>query len=255
MCRLLGWSGLRTPLARPLTGSAHSLVRQSLASREAPVTRHGDGNGVAWYGRGGTPHRVRSGRPAFSDARLAATGDRVASSLALVHVRAATDGGASTVNSHPFVDGRLAFVHVGAIAGMDEIRDILLDGVSPERRATILGDTDSEVLFALLVEHGLGHRPASAYAEVLARVADAQRAAGTERSVRLAALHADGRSLYVHRHATDGGPPLLYRSSSFVPGTVTVASEPLDDRRRGWTVLPAGRVWRVGPRSLSAASS
>ena len=254
MCRLLGWNGLRTPLGAPVLDAPHALARQALASREAPVTRHGDGNGLAWHARrGGSPVRLRSGRALWEDPRTVAACRAEAAPLALAHVRAATDGGAKAVNSHPFVDGRLAFVHVGAIAGMDAIRPRLLDALSARRRRSILGDTDSEVLFALLVEHGLERAPASAYAAVLRFLAEAQAAAGTERSVRLAALHTDGRSLFARRHATDGDPPPLYRSFSFLPGTGTVASEPLDDRRRGWSALPAGRLWRIGPRALGAA--
>lgn len=252
MCRLLGWNGTRVPLATPLLDAPHSLVTQSLASREAPVLRHGDGNGIAWYERGGVPVRVRSALPAWRDERLAHVARAHAASLALAHVRAATDGEATESNSHPFVEGALAFVHVGKVAGMDAIRDGLVDRLSPERRGRLRGDTDSEVLFALLVERGLDSRPADAYADVVALLAETQRAAGTERSVRLASLHSDGRSLYAYRYATDGEPPLLYRSSTFLPGTGIVASESLDDRSRGWTVVPPGRLWRISPRTMTA---
>ena len=248
MCRLLGWNGLRTPLSGPILDAPHALLRQSRASREAPVTRHGDGHGLAWYRRGGAPERLRGAAPAWRAGRFAAVCRRTSSRLALAHVRAATDGDAAPENSHPFVDGRLAFVHVGQIAGMDAIRGPLLDAISPERRAGILGDTDSELLFALLVERGLERDPVGAYDEALHLIAERQREAGTERSVRLSALHADGRSLFAFRHATDGDPPPLYRSGAFLPGAVTIASEPLDARRTGWRVLPIGRLFRVGPR-------
>ncbi len=250
MCRLLGWNGLRVPLSLPLYESAHSLRTQSLASREAPVTRHGDGNGIAWYERGGTPRHVRSGHSIWRDDRMSGVARANASRLGVAHVRAATDGEANLANSHPFVAGRLAFVHVGLIAGMSDIREALLDSLSPGRRAAILGQTDSELLFALLLQHGLERTPAAAYTEAFARIRESQLAAGGEPGIRLAALHADGVSLFAYRYASDGDPPALYRSSAFMPGTTTIASEPLDDRRRGWTRLPVGRLWRVGPRGL-----
>jgi predicted glutamine amidotransferase len=63
----------------------------------------------------------------------------------LVHLRYASTGGVSLVNTHPFSqDGRL-FAHNGVIGDLDRIEARL-----GSNRAMVMGDTDSERLFALI---------------------------------------------------------------------------------------------------------
>jgi glutamine amidotransferase len=61
------------------------------------------------------------------------------------------------VNCHPFQYGNWIFAHNGQIPkfGDDdgELRAAMLDDISPDLRRFVLGDTDSEVLFYLLLSH------------------------------------------------------------------------------------------------------
>ena len=253
MCRLLAGVGRRTDLAEPVHRQPHALAIQARASREGALTRHADGNGIAWYRRGGPPLRHRSARPLWLDERLRALCAAQGSSLAIAHARAATSGQAAIENCHPFVDASVAFAHVGSIGGIDRMREQLQDRLAPEYRRRLEGDTDSELLFALLLQAGLRTLPGKAYARVVGTLESLQENGGMSRNVRLAALHADGRSLYALRYASDGDPPLLYRSGSTLPGTTLVATEPVDGRRRGWAVLPRGKLWRMGARSATPA--
>ena len=63
----------------------------------------------------------------------------------LVHLRYASTGGVSLVNTHPFSqDGRL-FAHNGVVGDLDRIETRL-----GPNRAMVMGDTDSERFFALI---------------------------------------------------------------------------------------------------------
>jgi len=252
MCRLLGWCGPTVPPSRLLLDPARSLRRQSIASREAPVVRHGDGCGLAWYGRRGAPQRYRSASSAWNDDRWSAIATRVSSPLFIAHVRAATDGGADALNSHPFVHGRIAFSHVGRIGGIETIRDRLRASLPAPLQVAIEGDTDSELVFLLLLAAGLADDPSRAYRIVLERIGDAQRDAGTERILRMATVHADGRSLLAFRHATDGSPPVLHRSTGTGRRGVTVCSEPVTGSHAGWRAIPKDVCWRLSGQGRHA---
>jgi len=69
----------------------------------------------------------------------------------LAHLRKATQGGLSIINTHPFQYGPWVFVHNGNIARFAEIKGQLADRIPKVLRRFILGDTDSEVLFYLLL--------------------------------------------------------------------------------------------------------
>lgn len=104
---------------------------------------HRDGWGVAAF-RDGKPYYLgRSTRPAFSDREYNAVVDLAESipspNILIAHVRAASLGGVSLENTHPFIVNGLVFAHNGTVTGLP---------VDPGGRAK--GDTDSERL-ALLV--------------------------------------------------------------------------------------------------------
>jgi len=102
---------------------------------------HRDGWGIATF-QAGKPHYVaRSILPAFSDRSYNDAIDAVKEistpNIVIAHVRAASSGGVSIENTHPFIVDGLVFAHNGTV------KDLPLDG-----RAE--GKTDSE-LIALLV--------------------------------------------------------------------------------------------------------
>jgi glutamine amidotransferase len=96
----------------------------------------------------------------------------------------------------------------------------LREAISPLRAASLQSDTDSEVLFALVLDHVAdGATPADALAAVMHRVT-----AITTGRVNL--LLTDGDAVYAPR----------WGNSLFARGSV-VASEPLDDTTN-WTEVP-----------------
>ncbi len=150
MCRLFGFrSVIPSQVHRSLTAADNALAEQSKA--------HADGWGVAHY-VDGTPHVTRAPSTAVSDAIFHRFSGIVSSETVLAHVRRATVGPKTVLNCHPFQYGKWVFAHNGEIRGFEEKRPALLAEVAPRLRRFILGETDSEVLFFMLLtelsQHG-----------------------------------------------------------------------------------------------------
>jgi len=143
MCRLFGFrSVIQSQMHRSLVQADNALCGLS--------EQHPDGWGVAYY-IDGTPHVMRSTNTALSDRMFQRVSGVVASETVVAHVRKATQGSLSVLNCHPFQYGRWVFAHNGDVPSFVERRELLLTHVSPRLRRYILGDTDSEVLFFLVL--------------------------------------------------------------------------------------------------------
>lgn len=145
MCRLFGFrSVITSQVHRSLISADNALMRQS--------EEHPDGWGVAYYVEG-FPHVVKSVSSAVSDSLFRRVSGVVSSETVLAHLRKATVGELSIINSHPFQYGNWIFGHNGQIPNFEQYREQMLQKVSPVYRRFILGDTDSEVLFYLLISN------------------------------------------------------------------------------------------------------
>lgn len=169
MCRLFGFrSVIQSQVHQSLVEADNALGQQSV--------RHQDGWGVAYY-VDGTPHVTKSPTHALSDALFHRVSGVVSSETVLAHVRRATQGANTVLNCHPFQHGRWVFAHNGDIPGFEATwRKPLLAEVAPRLRRFILGDTDSEVLFFILLSRMQKHGPLSkplAAEEVLDAVEEA----------------------------------------------------------------------------------
>ena len=142
MCRLFGFkSVLDSQVHRSLIQADNALADQSM--------KHPDGWGVAYY-RENVPHLIKSTDRAFDDHIFHKVSGVVSSKTVLAHIRKATQGVHSLINSHPFQYGHWVFAHNGNLKGFDKYRSKLIEHV------------DSEVLFYLLLTqikkcHPLSH--------------------------------------------------------------------------------------------------
>lgn len=131
-----------------------SQVHSSLVSAENALVnqseRHPDGWGVAYY-VAGAPHLLRSVQTAVNDRMFQHVSGIVTSQTVLAHLRKATQGQLSVIDTHPFQYGAWAFAHNGNIREFPALRAKLITHVPPILRRFILGQTDSEVLFYLLL--------------------------------------------------------------------------------------------------------
>jgi glutamine amidotransferase len=139
MSRLFGF---RSPVA----SDGHLTLTEAVRVLHHRNENDPDGWGVAYY-LDGAPHVVKNAREAFDDLILRRVSGIVTASTVVGHVRQATSGDCSVLNTHPFQFGSWVFAHVGSIDRLDELRPELLALVAPRYRHYVLGETDSELYF------------------------------------------------------------------------------------------------------------
>lgn len=199
-----------------VTDPVNSIIHQSFHSHERTEPMNADGFGIAWYPPDPTepPALFRSVTPAWSNANLRHLARVTESHCILAHVRAATIG--LTViepNCHPFAWGTLCFMHNGTLGGFHDIRRQLLSELSVEAFDLIQGTTDSELIFAVFVDHWRrldamtepGDRLAQALADTIDRVETVRLAARIETESQLNVAVTDGQAAAVSRY-TSGVP-------------------------------------------------
>ena len=146
MARLFGLIGNRADLA----GRVLELEHETLLVPEGLVPAGPLSWGLGFYQGGEVLLRRRPSddRGALDVARLAKD---VRSDLTIGHVRAATVGSMRTENTHPFRYREWLFAHTGSLERYGAIKERLLDSIPEFLRKNIRGDTDSEVLFHVLL--------------------------------------------------------------------------------------------------------
>ena len=263
MCRFTMYLGPSIRLSSLVVEPKHSIIDQSFHSSSQEEPLNGDGFGIAWYAPEMAPQPAlfRSVTPAWNNSNLLELARVVQSHLILAHVRAATKhGGQSEANCHPFRVGRYAFMHNGDIGDFPLLRRALLNSVSDHAFASVQGNTDSEHLFALVIDEleksqatGLV-KLASALQAAVARVVllGQQLGKGAYSYLNLALTDGecavacryttepeyDGESLFVHTGRLyvchDGECRMLAPTGG--RGCVLVSSEPLSEDY-GWQPL------------------
>jgi glutamine amidotransferase len=168
VCRLFGFrSVILSQVHRSLVSAENALMNQS--------TDHPDGWGVAYYVEG-FPHVIKSASTAVEDTLFRRVSGIVSSETVVAHLRKATVGNLSIINSHPFQYGNWVFAHNGQIPDFGTVSEALRAQISPIYRRFILGDTDSEAIFYLLLSNMARrfdvHRKGAPVEDVTAAIAD-----------------------------------------------------------------------------------
>jgi ergothioneine biosynthesis protein EgtC len=244
MCRMAGYLGPPRPLQSLVDDPPHSLERQSYAHREMRDTIvNADGWGAAWYLDGESAAcTYRTPAPIWSDINRASLGRTIRSRCLLAAVRSATDPlGVSAANTQPFTAESLSFLHNGYLRGFRErLMRPLREGLSDPTYAAVRGDTDSEHIFATLLEaHRRQRNLVSAVRDAVSHVLNLARQADTVALLTL--MVADGSSLVGVRAATGAEPPTLYLNAA--TEGVRLASEALDTS--DWQLLAPGIVYEI----------
>ena len=149
MCRFFAMrSSTPLSLAAPLCQAPTALVAQSICDRRGEA--HEDGWGIAAL-EGGALAVHRSTLAAHADPRFAQLATSLNTTLAIAHVRQASVGQVSSKNTHPFAHGHWAFAHNGTLQNFAAGRARLLAAIPADLQAHIVGTTDSEHIFYLLL--------------------------------------------------------------------------------------------------------
>ena len=274
MCRFALYLGTEIPISALITEPANSLIHQSFHSHERDEPLNGDGFGLAWYPaiRSSDPAIFRSTTPAWSNHNLREIARVTHTRCLLAHVRAATPGlPVSDLNCHPFAAGRITFMHNGDLGGFSSLRRRLLAGLSDEAFDSIRGSTDSEHIFAILLDHLRSNtheldrtrQLATALEQTIHSVEALRQDLAPDQHAYLNLVACDGDRAVISRYSSDrGSEDSLYFSAGRMyickkglchmdtsvteKSAVIVASEPLDDNG-GWTRVDPGHMVLVTP--------
>lgn len=244
MCRMLGYlGGPEVTLSSLVLEPEHSLLVQSYAPEEMlSGVVNADGFGVGWYvpWSCAEPAVYRTDRPLWADRSFASIAPKIRSRTIFAAVRSATPGlPAEESGVPPFSSGPYTFMHNGAIhdfrhTAMRPLRDSLSD----ESYAGLLGTTDSETIFAILLDHLKENSDlAEALSETTKFVLKVCRNIGAYASLNLAVT--DGEEMAFIRCSSEGPGNSLYfiEDGASFSGSVVAASEELDSDE-GWREVP-----------------
>lgn len=260
MCRLFGFHA-QTAIRPPYLGDGEgAFVRLS--------ELHKDGWGLAWYEQtGDEPARVRlerSLRQAKCDSEFEALSAAIETQTLIAHLRLATIGGSRVVNNHPFRFGDWTFAHNGNIKHFDKYRELILSQISPVFRASIRGDTDSELIFYFLLSElerwglvsaryrhsvrQLGQTVKYALEQLLGLIGPWHPEIGPPSETYISFLLSNGQVLLAHQ----GGQPLYYRTHAQAAAPellsdIAFCSEPLG-LHPDWHPMQTGDLIAVDKR-------
>ncbi len=232
MCRWLAYIGKPCSVEPLVYDGAHALAQLARHAYMARLGVQGDGGGLGWYGRPADPGIYRNPGPAWADPNLRELSRHIESRVTFGHVRASSGAPDLFVNCHPFRWGRWMFMHNGQIGGFERMRRHLLSLLSDESFAALEGATDSELIFQLMVTHGLNHDPVHAFRTVIALIESHRMAVAEGAAFRGTFALSDGWRLFVVRWSSDGDSPTLFRSDG--DDHLLLVSEPLDEDVSRW---------------------
>lgn len=220
--------------------------------------RNPDGTGLGVFDEHGRPQVYKQPMAAWEDAAFATEAHELSGTTFLAHVRYATTGSHQVRNTHPFLqDGRI-FAHNGVVQGLDVV-DRRLRELGAED--LVLGDTDSERVFALITASIRARA-----GDVPGGLLDAMRWLGANVPIYAvnvllctatdmwALRYPDTHELYLldRRHDTPATPDFHMRTDRIraysrhlcTRSSVVFATEPMDDDER-WRLLEPGQLVHV----------
>ena len=153
MCRLMAYMGSPMIIDKLLYQPKNSLVNQSINAKEIEEPLNGDGFGIGWYAReiDNEPVTFVSVHPAWSNRNLKNLAPRIRTDCFIAHVRAASVGEVSESNCHPFQYKNILMMHNGGVEHFSRIKRKIREPLSDELYNWIKGQTDSEHIFAYLL--------------------------------------------------------------------------------------------------------
>ena len=153
MCRFLAYIGKPIMAEELLIKPKNSLMKQSYHALESEMTVNGDGFGIGWYNHliRKEPALFRSIRPAWNDENLKYNSSMIKTHCLLAHIRAATQGGVSIENTHPFQYKEFLMMQNGGIKDFLKIKRTLINRLDEDLFQWVYGQTDTQYIFALFM--------------------------------------------------------------------------------------------------------
>lgn len=264
MCRLLAYLGKPVVMDKFLFQPKNSLINQSFHALEIEEPLNGDGFGVGWYHKEIAPDPAVfvSIYPAWNNRNLRYMAPKIMSDCLVAHVRAASEGDVSEVNCHPFHFRNFLMAHNGGVENFSRIKRKIHTSLSDTGFDWIQGQTDSEHLFALVLDN-LARKDridadtiSQSFEEMIVFLLDSMHEQKIEDPAFLNMVMTDGERLVALRYASDKSakPLTLYYSEGsryechdgvchMIPAnehekSVMVVSEKLTDLVEDWRMIP-----------------
>jgi predicted glutamine amidotransferase len=269
MCRWLAYFGNPLLIEALVLRQQHSLIDQSLHSREGATTTNGDGFGIGWYDElGELPGLYKSIRPAWNDRNLRELAAHISAPLFFAHIRASTGTAVQETNTHPFRHGNWLFMHNGLVREFPRVRRDLLLAIDPALFPELEGSSDSEVLFHLALTFGLKNDPLTALELMAGFVEEVGERHGVEYPLQMTIAMTDGKQIITARYSSEGQSRSLYFSTDaqaikehhpdieevqeIADEARAIVSEPLGDLVGAWKKMPESSIMIVkqGPDEL-----
>lgn len=271
MCRLVAYLGHEVLLEEVLVKPINSIVMQSLHARETSIPTNGDGFGLGWYvpDISDCPALFTSIAPAWNDNNLLHLTAKIKSPNFFAHVRAASSGGVTQFNCHPFIHGKWMLMHNGEINDFIAVKRHMCHLLDDDVYNWVKGASDSEHFFGLLIQLAKGRDlsrillVADLLEEAFEQVATLQQQFCKPGPSFFNICLTDGKRLIATRYCTDKTltPESMHYSvgCQFVNkdghfhllkeggkrGSVLVTSEKLTDFNAEWQVVPANHMMIV----------
>ena len=155
MCRHIGYIGKKKDLYSILLKHKHSLIELAYKPkhmREAKL--NADGFGIAWKNNKKF-ELYKNYLPIWNDLNLNCISKSISSSLVIGNVRSATViENQGYFNTHPFYYKNYIFSHNGYIKDYNSVtKNRLYKNLNNKYKALIKGNTDSELIFILLMQY------------------------------------------------------------------------------------------------------
>jgi len=275
MCRFIAYSGQPILLDNILVRPPNSLIMQSMQARESDVRTNGDGFGLGWYVPQieDTPALFHSISPAWNDQNLLHLTRKIESPCFFAHIRAASAGGVTHYNCHPFTHGKWMFMHNGGVDDFIQVKRHLRHLLDDDIYNWIQGETDSEHIFALFLQLAKKHNLkdtltiANVLKETLATLADLIEKYGKKGPSYYNICITDGKRIVTCRHSTDTTEylSLHYLTESTLVRDkikrnieknddetpfVLVASEKLTIFSEEWIDVPKNKIMMIDNRGI-----
>ena len=153
MCRFVAYLGSPIRIDEVIIKPSNSLIQQSYHALESTMTVNGDGFGLGWYDKEikEEPALYVSLFPAWNDKNLLSIASITKSRCFLAHIRAATVGGVSVENCHPFRYNEFLMMHNGGIEDFDCIKLDLIRLLDEAAFLWIKGQSDTQYILALFM--------------------------------------------------------------------------------------------------------
>ena len=266
MCRLLAYMGTPIIIDKLLYQPKNSLINQSISAKELEEPLNGDGFGIGWYVPevNYEPVNFVSVYPAWNNRNLRNLAPKIKAECFIAHVRAASVGDVSESNCHPFQYKNILMAHNGGVENFGNIKRQIRGPLSDELYNWIKGQTDSEHIFAYLLNILLANQQdiispeavVDAFEKTFAALKEMMRTNGITEPAYLNMVVTNGLFIVASRYVTDPKevPLTLYHSegSRYVvedgisqlvapaddDNAVLIVSEKLTDDK-DWTMIPA----------------